>query len=254
MADESSGELVPAVGRVAIKSVAGFFGPLGAAAGAIVEEVWNRQVRDLEGRQFSFAERLRVEDALRSAAAQVEQCLNEGRELNADWFVSEEGRQRASADEVLEGSILAAAATHEDRKAEFIGNLMGRAIFDSELSPAEILFMLQMARELSYRQLVILALVVEGAVRDRYDAGLSIAVGPLAIELDGVYRRGLIASPGIALHPMQQHLHDLEPTDNGRKLYELMVLSSLDQAHKAEVIAEFDVAFAERPASDLDSD
>jgi hypothetical protein len=47
----------------------------------------------------------------------------------------------------------------------------------------------------------------------------------------------------LALHPLEIRFAELHVTDNGVVLYDLMVLSAIDQADKAAVVEALDLAF-----------
>ncbi len=200
----------------------------------------------MQGRTFSRAEAARLERALPAALEEVARRVDGGEGVDED-FLRGTGSGRSNAEQVLETGILAAAETHDDRKAEYIGNLVGGVAFAGEvgfgpLRTAEALMLIAQARDLTYRQYVLLALIHEGVNRGApYDCPM--VLGPLLMEVDGLYRQGMVAQGAeLPAHPLEIRWPDLHVTDNGVVLYELMLLASLDGDHRREVLEAVDLA------------
>jgi hypothetical protein len=92
------------------------------------------------------------------ATERVEKMLRLGHELRHDDFFSGEPGNRSFAEEIVEGTLLAAQREHEERKLLYLGNLLASFAFHEEISRGGANFLLKLADDLSYRQLCLLAL------------------------------------------------------------------------------------------------
>jgi hypothetical protein len=140
-------------------------GPVGVVVGAISSAVITQVLRSGLGealeRQLGEREQARVGAALLVAADQISQRLNRGEQPRQDGFFTARAGYRADAEEVAEGIIRAAQRVHEERKVPYLGYLIATVYFDATISRANAL--LHQADALTYRQMVLLALV------DRYE-------------------------------------------------------------------------------------
>lgn len=76
-----------------------------------------------------------------------------------DGFFDARGELRPEEEELLEAILLTAANTYEERKLPYLANLFNGVKYDGSVRPPDALFLSRIADELTYRQLVGLAVV-----------------------------------------------------------------------------------------------
>ncbi|MCW2985506.1 MAG: hypothetical protein JWR63_3076 [Conexibacter sp.] len=253
MASRDIDRFIASSGRIAAK-IGMVFASHGVALPLVFgEEIWNGLTEDLRGRQLSWVEAERLSEALPHAEREAQRRLDEGQQPTAAFRAPVGKNGRTAAAQLIECGLLAAAEAQDDRKAEFIGNLVGGIGFLGEVdfgqaTEADGLQIIQVAREISYRQYVLLALVQERQNQSKrftenYVPDIPMVLGPMLLDLDDLYRRGLIAQgSSIALHPLQIKWLDLHITGAGAVLHDLLGLHSLDATHKSDVLDSVDVA------------
>jgi hypothetical protein len=219
------------------------------------KEAWDQLAADFAGRQFSWVEAERLKTAIPHAAEEAQRRLDQGQKPNSIWREPVGTSGRTKGEQLLENGLLAAAEAQDDRKAEFIGYLVGGLEFlettdFGRVTEADALQMVQVARDLTYRQYLLLALVREGVnegdrFAGRYVPDIPMVLGPLLLELDGLYRRGLVAQGAdVPVDPLQLKWLGLHVTGAGVVLYDLLKLASVDASHKDELLDAIDVALS----------
>jgi len=219
-----------------------FGGPGGAVFGSAVGPPLSHDFRkigaEINNRYISTREDKRVASALQHAIERTGEKLEEGKEIRNDGFFDEETDSRSTADEIIEGALIAAQREHEERKIEYIGSLIANICFDESLDSSQSNALISTAERMSWRQIRILSYISrlqEFTGRNRE-----------AHTFDFVSIRGLELPPDDFLHEfseLQQMrlLMDLEafmdfPLDPekyvvskfGRQLYSLMELDSVE--------------------------
>lgn len=213
-------------------------GPAGAAIGAAIGHTFRKIGAEIDNRYISPREDERVASALSYAIERAEEKIEEGEEIRDDGFFDEGTDDRSSADEIVEGALIAAQREHEERKIEYIGSLIANICFDESLDSSQSNALISTAERMSWRQIRILSYISrlqEFTGRNRE-----------AHTFDFVSIRGLELPPDDFLHEfseLQQMrlLMDLEafmdfPLDPekyvvskfGRQLYSLMELDSVE--------------------------
>jgi hypothetical protein len=221
----------------------------GAAAGAVAGRVLSRVGADLQRRFLGPREGVRVGAAAAFAAAEIEAQLESGNQIRQDGFFGEDDAGRAPADEVLEGVLLKARDAYQEKKVRHIGILFGRVAFEPGVSPASANQLIELASQLTYRQLVLMAILISEADRqsmrkgDYRDDPKAIAAlglnGRSALtEAYDLYRRGLITdAKGVAwisvadVNPAQSQLQG-----SGAVLAQLIGLDQVSDTDRQEVI------------------
>src|SRR5262249_5447307 len=121
-----------------------------------------------------------------AAVAVIEQDRIEherkGEQPRGDGFDQPRDGNRPDSDELLEGMLMLAAATYEQRKVVHIAHLYDGLLSDESVSAEKGHYLLKLADRLTYRQLVALAVLADKRNQDalatasyRRDEG---AVGP----------------------------------------------------------------------------
>lgn len=130
---------------------------IGSAVAAI-EAASNPYVAALAGGAGVFASRFlecnqerRVAQVVGTAAELVVEFEAAGERLRSDRF-ADAVDGRSSAEEVIEGVLLAARDTPEERKLHHLGHLLARLAFDEYVGPIQALHLVKSASSLSYDQ------------------------------------------------------------------------------------------------------
>jgi hypothetical protein len=134
---------------------------LGASAPLLIRGLtWG--VSEFRERVLGQREAHRVATVAQLAKAKYERNIEEGEELRTDdFFLKDEATGRSSADEIIEGTFLAAQREHEERKIPYYANLIANLPFTPSIDRYTANVLLRTAQELTYRQLCLLALVAK---------------------------------------------------------------------------------------------
>jgi hypothetical protein len=114
----------------------------------------------------------RAAGALAIAAVRIGERLDAGDRLRDDGFFEPGADGRADAQEVLEGTVLTAANSWEERKIEPLGRLYANLAFDDSTPAAYANFLIRLTDRLTYRQLTILAFFREADDPGKYERAL----------------------------------------------------------------------------------
>ncbi|MFK5585086.1 hypothetical protein [Serinicoccus sp. LYQ131] len=158
---------------VATGGVLGFLvgGPVGAAAGgatgALLQDGMKGAAGQIAERLSAQSERERVGACLILAYELIAQRLNNGEELRKPGFFQRRERKsqqnlRSEAEELLEGTFLAARDAYEERKVELLAKFYANSVFSDGLDASHLNHLLSIAKSLTYRQLLILGIIGSG--------------------------------------------------------------------------------------------
>lgn len=154
------------LGALAGAGVGLAFGPPGVLAGAAAGPALARALSwvggEIRSRLLSSKEKLRIGSALVIAMGRIEQRRQAGEEPRRDGLF-EPGEDPEG---LLEGSLLAAARSYEERKVPFLGAFYSSFVFEEEVPPAMAHYLLRLLNRLTYRQLCALAYLADPARRD----------------------------------------------------------------------------------------
>ncbi len=150
-------------GETGAGALVGFFfgGPLGAAAGGLtplVTTATRKILTEVTNRVLSNREQIRVGKGAWHSLTTIHQRRAEGHLPRNDGFFEEDLSGRSPAEEIFEGVLLKCKNEHEEKKARYIGNIFGNAMF-SGASADLINAVLSVAGSLSYRQIRLLAIM-----------------------------------------------------------------------------------------------
>lgn len=158
---------IPIIGQAtggAIASVVGFIfaGVPGAAAGgaggAIVADLFSRYGKEIYQKYLSPRERIRIGATAFFAMKKIKNNIEGGKQVRNDNFFTKDVTDRSSADEILDGILLASQREHEELKLKYLGNLYGNIAFFSEIDKYQANFLLRLSQNLSFRQFCLLAI------------------------------------------------------------------------------------------------
>lgn len=158
---EHGSEIVGGAGGAGVGLLLG--GPPGAvvggATGPILVATLRRAGSELAKRFLGPREQIRAGAALLWAATKAQENLDTGAGPRTDGFFAERPDGRSAADELVEGVLLVAQRSYEERKVRFLGYLMANLGFADDIDPAHANYLLRIGERLSYRQLCYLSLV-----------------------------------------------------------------------------------------------
>jgi hypothetical protein len=159
---EAATDLVGALAGGAVGSIGGPPGiVLGAAVGVAAQRGARVALDRLRGR-----ERTRAEAAVLIIAADAEGRRERDESPRNDGFFDPRGQLRPDAEELLEGVLRHAAETWEEEKLPYLAHLYDSVAHDPSIGPETARFLLRLAGDLTYRQLLCLAAQQD---RDRYN-------------------------------------------------------------------------------------
>jgi hypothetical protein len=221
--------------------------------------------RNLEQRQET-----RAGAAFGVAASRISARIMRGDQLRDDGFFYADDVQttrRSPAEEILEGTLRAAAAEHEERKVPFLGAFWGNLAFAPEISRDSANFLLHLAERLTWRQFVLLAYASQLSDPQTRDLGAEFGTrrslferDPGVVgELDDLATLHLIAPPHrsdyarthygaqAALEPRSfgdDYVSPPESTSMGRDLHDLLALKDIALE---DILAATEDLFGSRP-------
>jgi hypothetical protein len=263
MADEESGRLERAINGgtdLASKFMGagmGLLGPEAALLGPGVEWISGQllsKVGTTVVRMVGQGAAERAGAALLVIRSDAEEHARNGETPRSDGFAESRDGHRPDSEELLEGVLLHAAESYEQRKVVPLAHLYDGLAFDSRVSADEGHFLVKLADRLTYRQLVGLSVLQSAQYFDtlvsasyRRDQGEVSPSDAIALEIDDLADQGVIgvqvaggdeiARPGelwgssgrASAKPFQ----DLKLTSVGLVMHRLMRLSSLSAEDQA---------------------
>ncbi len=131
---------------------------VGSAVGAVIE--W--AAVEASSKMLSDRQQERSATALVLAGVAIDRKLGLGYEPRSDdFFLGEPGRQ-SIAQELLEGVVLAAQDSFEERKLPYLASMFVNFIFRGDVGRVEANYLISVASALTYTQLCILAVAASG--------------------------------------------------------------------------------------------
>lgn len=271
---ERAADLIAAGSEMASAAAGGALGliggPPGIAAGAVGGVVVSRVVKrlgaELQERVLGSRQRIRAGAAFAVAADRIREYLEQGQHPRDDGFFDAHDTGRAPADELLEGVLLQAADSYEERKVPYVGALFASLAFRDDVSPAHAHVLIRLAGELTYRQFQAVAYFAENAEsndlvfldgrrqesgRHPFPNGFGREFTELSdLGLIGFVRRGhpITRSDETwrGVGPEEQRLASLAPTSTGDLLYELMELARIPLSEKRAIFELMDTTAPRR--------
>ncbi len=222
-------------------------GPAGAIIGAAGAPPLVRVVREFADRLVGRSQRRRVGLVVLLIADRIAARHAAGDEPRADGFFEASG-ERSAAEEIAEGVLLAAQTEHEERKLPFLANLYANVAFDTRVDRALANLLVRLAERLSYRQLCLLALFVNGQVfglpnRNYRQAGITTDNPFVGVILDALelHQLGFLMDGSVWLGVL-----DVNPSAKvqgiGSWLYELAGLREVEISEMANLALAFQLA------------
>lgn len=139
-------------------------GPVGAIVGGATSPLLTRMLQgigqDIKNRVLSHREEVRVGATLTFAIQKIQDNLNNGQSIRQDEFFRGKLQERAAAEEILEGVLIASQREHEEKKLRFYGNLVANIAFHPEVSKEQANLLIKLGANISYYQMCLLNLAV----------------------------------------------------------------------------------------------
>lgn len=131
---------------------------LGLALTAIgATGVYQKVGSEMTERLLASREQVRVGCVLAKSVEILKSELENGKNLRKDGFFDERSG-RSDAEEIMEGVLRKVQAEYEERKLEYFARLWSTACLDETFGAAKLNYMVKLAEQLTYRQLVIISM------------------------------------------------------------------------------------------------
>lgn len=165
----------------------------GAAAGAGLSVVIRRLAGEMRNRVLGPREVERIGAAIGYALVDINERLAAGEVPRRDGFfeIPTDNVHRSAADEIYEGVLIAAQGEYEERKLALYGRLLASVAFRDGISRAHANYLIRMAKELSYRQICLLALACRSGVGFPTFNGIALE-DARAAEIEVLHHRHLL--------------------------------------------------------------
>lgn len=157
--------VVNEVGEVSIEATVGAVagGALGGVGGAIVGSLAGKAFgiigKEIKERVLSHSENKKISTVFECAKNKIEERLDNGAVLRQDGFFDEKENNRSAAVEILEGVLFTAQKEYEEKKLEYMANFYANICFDESISREVASYLIKIAAELTYREIVILSII-----------------------------------------------------------------------------------------------
>lgn len=205
--------------------------------------------------------------ALLVVRADAAERAQHGQMPRSDGFSGSHDGCRPDSDELLEGVLMYAAASYEERKVALLGHLYDGIAFDASVSTEEAHYLLKLADRLTYRQLVALATLQDPQSANQLakasyqrDEGVTGPTDALALELDDLGDRGAlgmiveggedVARPNELMGSMgrvsTKDFQSLRLTQTGLNLHRLMRLGTIPVEDRARLLDELETPRLDR--------
>ena len=129
----------------------------GAAAGVLITKTVRRVGIEVYDRLMVRRQQERVAAVLAVVLVDAERLSDSGRPIREDGFFDAEGERRSGAEELLEGVLLQAANSYQERKLRHLGAIFPNLATRPDVSPADGHWLSRLADRLTWRQLELLA-------------------------------------------------------------------------------------------------
>jgi hypothetical protein len=205
---ENGSELTGATAGALVGLIGGPPGAVaGAAAGVVITKALRRVGLEVHDRLLVAHQQERVGAALGVMSRDAADALATGEHVRTDgFFDTPPGGRRADADEVLEGTLRAAADAYEECKLRHIAAIFPSVALRDDISAGDAHWLVKTAERLSWRQMVVLSIIADPpagqmttqrlAEREeggrREPRGRRCASGALAEEVEDLGHLGLL--------------------------------------------------------------
>lgn len=214
---------------------------VGVFAGSVVGNVLERAGKEIKDRLLSKSEEKKIQTVYDLTREKIQKRMGEGKSVRNDGFFSND--ERSGADEVFEGLMFAAQKEAEEKKLPYMANLFSNIAFDKTISREEANQLIKVAQEVSYRQLVIMQIIIFfqlgrntfGKLNPSPETPRETAYGSvngydnisILTEINDLYRKGIVHSSSIIFDVASINPSQLILAGVGVQLYRLMELDKV---------------------------
>lgn len=184
-----------------VGGVVGF--ALGGPAGAIIGGTATPLITEFSKRLLTSRQKAKVGAALIYAQKTIQHNLDRGLTPNTEFFKDKNNDGRPDANEIWEGILINAEKEYEERKIPYYGNLMANLAFEKNFSKERAGFLLKLSRNLSYRQLCLIAIFTGTQIKPKLRkvdyrgdaASISQHLASILHEILEMYNLGIVNLP-----------------------------------------------------------
>jgi hypothetical protein len=245
MANKKTRKLLSAGSEITGTAIGGVLGlliggPVGSVAGGALGTGIAKGLQEVADRALSEREQVRVGATATFAIMRIQEKIDAGQLPRTDDFFASDDKKRRKADEILEGTLLAAKNTHEEKKAKYLGHLFANISFDVACTPSEANLLIKQLEQLTYSQLVLLKIFNYSSKYNlrynKYGASQGVHVSTLALlqEILDLCRRSLVImqEDGMNHHTIILEINQIRPkilhlAISGQRLYSMADLDSI---------------------------
>lgn len=209
----------------------------------VLDKLITKFVNDLDTRKLSELEVIRIGEAFTYSIDEISKNLKEGKQLRSDGFFDKNINDSSDAQEIFEGIIVVSQREYENKKLQYLGKLLANIGFDNSITKQESVQLIELASRLSYRQYIIIAIIVQSQLmRDHCnslpflsntmfkDSDMNYEKISIFQDIFELYRIGLVNGNGKVILEMGYIVpSELNVQGVGVKLYQLMKLNELSK-------------------------
>jgi hypothetical protein len=225
------------VGGVVGVSVSSIEPVLGAMAGNVAVAVISNGFSEFASKFLSKQEEKRFEMATSFVILGIKEKLDNGFIVRKDDFFSSDEIEQCKAGKLFEGILLKCKDEVEENKISYISNIFKNVAFDDTINPLNANQILNLAQQLTYRQLSILALVGQNInnvfqLKVDHNENTTTEIDFLLQDFMQLYMHGLILCNYLGSSVTMNHISDVEPgnmklTLLGQTYYNILNLDSM---------------------------
>jgi hypothetical protein len=217
---------------------------------------WRRAGTEVANRLLGPREEARIGGVLALSFESLKTKLEQGRTLRDDGFFDPPPNGRPNAEEILEGVLRKAQTEYEERKLKHLSYLWANACLLNEeaglskpFGGPDLNYLVKLAEQLTYRQLIVLSMVGKMAIADYAnvyglreqgyeDAGLPMVgdTSNLLAEIMALHNLGCVRAIAL-LAPIQMVPSTIELGTYGTALHNLMDLWKISESERKQLAA-----------------
>jgi hypothetical protein len=227
-------------------------GPIGAIIGGVAGPIMTHVIQvtvDALQRKLSTREKVRMASTIAFTVEKIEENINKGLKLRSDSFFYSEPNARSAAEEIAEGIIMIAQKEYEEKKLKYLGYLLANIAFNPSIDRPSANLLINVAEQLSYRQMCYLSLMMQKELFSLSDGGYNlyeyiysepsyeslslVSLGQEIYDLyqKDVFRRDVISEP-LDMYPVMANVSGI-----GFVLYHLAELNYIETKELEEIIS-----------------
>jgi hypothetical protein len=250
----SGGRVVGGIAGAAVGLIGGPPGALaGGAVGVALGDLLAKAGVEFYNRVLAPRQGVRAAGALAVATVEINRRLQAGEVPRQDFIETPD--ENSDAAEILEGTLLTAANSYEQRKVPYIGKFYANLAFDEGVTPAYASLLLKLLDRLTYGQLRVIATLGKQAYHEALfqlaaerQTGTFLSSADVIAEFDELSTMGLVGvaqEDGTAVPPLatfgrgvwgEVGLFRARLTASGVLVHDLLGLSDMPDEERDAVV------------------